>query len=96
MGLKQAIEYALSEQEEHGSSAFVAVPDRRSPDGKPEERLTARQRQVALLVGRGMTSRRIAQELSISERTVENHTGKILKELGFSSRTQIAAWAAHR
>jgi DNA-binding CsgD family transcriptional regulator len=36
------------------------------------------------------------QELSISERTVENHIGKIFKKLGFASRSQIAAWVAQR
>jgi DNA-binding CsgD family transcriptional regulator len=55
---------------------------------------TAREQEVALLVGRGLTNRRIAQELSISERTAENHIGKILKKLGFSSRARIAAWVA--
>ncbi len=53
-------------------------------------------RKAALLVARGLTNRRIAEELSISERTVENHIGKIFKKLGFSSRSQIAAWVAQR
>jgi non-specific serine/threonine protein kinase len=56
-------------------------------------KLTRREREVALLVARGLTNRQVAQELSISERTSANHVAKILKKLGLSSRTQIARWA---
>jgi DNA-binding NarL/FixJ family response regulator len=52
--------------------------------------------EVVLLVARGLTNRRVALELAISERTVENHVRKILKKLGFRSRVQIAAWVAQR
>src|SRR5215216_7024754 len=45
---------------------------------------------------RRVNNRQIAKELSISERTVENHIGKILKKQGFSSRARIATWVAHR
>ncbi len=56
-------------------------------------RLTAREREVALLVARGLTNRQIASELSISKRTVDNHVANILKKLGLRSRAQVAAWA---
>ena len=58
--------------------------------------LTNREEEFALLVGRGLTNRRIAQELSISERAVENHIAKILKKFRFSSRARIATWVAQR
>jgi DNA-binding CsgD family transcriptional regulator len=99
MPREQAIEYALSEEvEEHESPKLVAAPDQQPPPVPDEltERLTHREQEVALLVGRGLTNRQIAQELSISDRTVENHIGKILKKLGFSSRTRIATWVAQR
>jgi non-specific serine/threonine protein kinase len=47
---------------------------------------------VAVLVGRGFTNRRIAQELGISEHTAITHVRNILKKLGFTSRAQIGAW----
>ncbi len=47
------------------------------------------------LVARGLTNRRIARELSISERTVATHV-KILKKLGFQSRSQVAARVAEQ
>jgi non-specific serine/threonine protein kinase len=55
--------------------------------------LTKREREVAALVARGMTNKDIAAELVISQRTAEAHIEHILNKLGFTSRTQIAAWA---
>ncbi|HEX5505849.1 MAG TPA: AAA family ATPase [Thermomicrobiales bacterium] len=54
--------------------------------------LTARERDVAALVARGLSNRDIAAALSIGERTVETHVGNVLGKLGFGSRAQIAAW----
>ncbi len=50
--------------------------------------LTAREREVATLVCRGLTNRGIADELGIAALHVEHIRGK----LGFHSRAQIAAW----
>ena len=55
--------------------------------------LTRREVQVALLVAEGLTNRQIAGRLTVSERTAEHHVEQIRNKLGFSSRTQIAAWA---
>lgn len=56
--------------------------------------LSAREREVATLVARGYTSREIAGELHITERTARTHVTHILDKLGFRSRAQIAAWIA--
>jgi DNA-binding CsgD family transcriptional regulator len=56
--------------------------------------LTAREREVAMLITRGLTNRQIAQLLVISPRTAENHIQHIFDKLGHSSRAQVAAWAA--
>jgi DNA-binding NarL/FixJ family response regulator len=55
--------------------------------------LTAREHEVAALVGRALSNREIAHALVLSERTVESHVRSILAKLGFSSRTEIATWA---
>ncbi len=90
LALERAVEYALSEEEEeHEPPTLVAVPEQQLPTDEPSESLTTREQEVALLVGRGLTNRQIAQELSISEHTVANHVGKILKKLGLRSRAQI-------
>src|SRR4029077_7343457 len=56
--------------------------------------LTRRGKEVAELVGLGLTNREIAQRLFLSERTVEWHVEQIMNRLGFTSRSQIAAWMA--
>ncbi|MGB3909312.1 MAG: LuxR C-terminal-related transcriptional regulator [Pseudolysinimonas sp.] len=54
--------------------------------------LSAREHEVAMRIHRGMSNRDIADELVLSVRTVDTHVQRILGKLGFTSRTQIAAW----
>jgi DNA-binding CsgD family transcriptional regulator/sugar lactone lactonase YvrE len=60
---------------------------------KRDTGLTPREREIAALVGQGLTNREIASRLVISERTAEFHVEQILNRLGFHSRTEIAVWA---
>jgi non-specific serine/threonine protein kinase len=69
----------------------LSANGRRARDGLP---LTAREREIALLVARGMTNKEIAKVLRISERTVDAHLEHMLNKLGYHSRSEIAAWAA--
>ena len=62
----------------------------------PPGTLTPRERQVAVLVASGHSNKAIAEELVISPATAARHVANILAKLGFSSRAQIAAWAADR
>jgi DNA-binding CsgD family transcriptional regulator len=55
--------------------------------------LTPREREVAVLVGEGLTNRQIAARLYLSERTAQNHVQHILTKLGLPNRGQIAVWA---
>jgi serine/threonine-protein kinase PknK len=54
--------------------------------------LTQREVQVAALVARGFTDRRIADELMITQRTAEKHVANILDKVGGTTRTQLAVW----
>jgi DNA-binding CsgD family transcriptional regulator len=58
--------------------------------------LTRREREVAGLIARGESNRAIAAALFVSEGTVATHVSSILAKLEFSSRAQIAVWAAER
>ncbi len=58
--------------------------------------LSSREHEVASLVTEGLTNRQIARRLVISERTAQNHVQHILTKLGFSTRSQIAAWMSTR
>ena len=55
--------------------------------------LTARELDVAALVGGGKANKEIALELGIGERTARTHVSNILRKLGLTSRTQLALWA---
>ena len=54
------------------------------------ERLTPREREVALAVGRGASNREVAELLEVSERTVKAHLGAIFEKLGVRDRLQLA------
>ncbi|MFF3570700.1 LuxR C-terminal-related transcriptional regulator [Nocardia jiangxiensis] len=92
LSLPAAIDYAL------GRTAAPAQtepkPLRAEPvDDAAVDVLTRREKDVTRLVAAGHSNKRIAADLVISVRTAETHVEHILTKLGFTSRTQIAAWA---
>jgi predicted ATPase/DNA-binding CsgD family transcriptional regulator len=60
---------------------------------RPNDGLTAREREVAVLVARGLSNRQIGTVLVVSERTAEAHVAHCLSKLGLPSRSKLAAWA---
>jgi DNA-binding NarL/FixJ family response regulator len=53
--------------------------------------LSRREREVAELVARGLTNKRIAEEMFVSAKTVEDHLTRAFAKLGVSSRAGLAA-----
>lgn len=92
MSLEEGAEYAISKDTD---SPTRTVPEEPLAD-QPTVELTQREREVSLLVARGLTNRQISTHLGISERTAGNHVAKILSKLGLRSRAQIAALATER
>jgi NarL family two-component system response regulator LiaR len=60
---------------------------------EPLDRLTPREREVLILIGRGFPNKLIARELGLSEKTVKAHVGRVLAKLEVSDRTQAAVIA---
>ncbi|GGX20149.1 helix-turn-helix domain-containing protein [Streptomyces noursei] len=50
--------------------------------------LTARERQILVLISQGNSNRRVAKALGISEKTVKNHLSAVFTKAGVSDRTQ--------
>lgn len=61
----------------------------------PDDDLTARERDVLALIGRGMRNGEVARALELSENTVASYIKGIYRKLGISSRAE-ASWHATR
>jgi pimeloyl-ACP methyl ester carboxylesterase/class 3 adenylate cyclase len=79
-------------------SPLAATAMRLTPGESPGRgaTLTAREREVAILIGQGYSNRRIAEALVIAEKTAEVHARNVRGKLGLETRTQIAAWVVQR
>ena len=82
-----AIALALEEQPAPSAKSTTGPRNRASLSA-----LTRRERQVAELIHKGLTNKQIADTLVISPRTAESHVDHILTKLGFTNRTQVAAF----
>jgi DNA-binding CsgD family transcriptional regulator len=58
--------------------------------------LTAREREVVMLVGAGLSSRAVAERLTVSVRTVEGHIYQAMKKTGAASRDELIAMLPQR
>jgi two-component system, NarL family, response regulator DevR len=61
-----------------------------------DDDLTAREREVLVLIAEGATNKEIAAKLVVSENTARNHVSHILTKLGFSRRSEAAAYAVKK
>ncbi|MFG1760834.1 LuxR C-terminal-related transcriptional regulator [Micromonospora echinofusca] len=66
------------------------APDASTRGSDPLTVLTERERQIADLVSRGLTSVEVAHGLFLSVRTVDTHLGRIYRKLGVSNRASLA------
>jgi DNA-binding NarL/FixJ family response regulator len=67
--------------------AHADAPTANVTAGVPAAQLTAREREVLELLGRGLANKQIARQLGISERTVKTHLTRIYNALGVADRT---------
>ena len=74
---------ALAEQ--CGGAVTPAL--RRASDPLP---LTAREREIVMLIGQGLSNREVAERLTLSVRTVESHIYRAMAKTGTTSREELA------
>jgi len=91
MTLEQAVEYGLTVTPEEGGGTGETSP--KSTAGRDRNLLTLREREIAVLIARGLSNRDIASHLGLAKRTVETHVQNILNKLNVNSRAGVAAWA---
>ena len=93
--LAQIVQLAIG-----GADVLPELPGPRAADNMGgwtgSEGLTAREREIAVLVARGLSNRDIAARLVISKRTVDAHVNHIFAKLGLSSRVQLTIWLRDR
>ena len=58
-----------------------------------ESLLSARELEIVELVVTGLSNHKIAKQLEISKRTVDNHISNILKKTGVANRVELVRWA---
>jgi predicted ATPase/DNA-binding CsgD family transcriptional regulator len=62
----------------------------------PQCGLTPREHEVVVLIAAGRSNKEIAEELFISPATAARHVANIFAKLGYTSRSQVAAWVTER
>jgi DNA-binding NarL/FixJ family response regulator len=65
---------------------MAAQPPAAPVDASALDRLTPRERQVLLLIARGMSNREIAAELYVEESTIRTHVKRVLMKLDLRDR----------
>jgi DNA-binding NarL/FixJ family response regulator len=93
-GVAAAIRQAAREEPVQGSAArsAQAQPARRV-EGPPPPSLTDRETEVLRLVAKGLTYPQIAERLTLSPRTVQNHVQNTLSKLQLHNKAQLVRYA---
>ena len=78
-------------------SLFSQIVDHAVREGKTKlkeaVRMTAREREVIILLGEGLTNKEIAQKIHVSTYTVKSHIHNIMEKLALHTRLEIANYS---
>jgi two-component system response regulator DevR len=83
-----------------GEEAFVTDHGVMDAEEAEEEtdplltRLSPQERVIALHIAAGLTNREIAEQMFLAEKTVKNYVSHLLTKMGFSRRSEAAAYVA--
>ena len=78
-------------------AAIQNVLDRVRSGNEDDQRLgvlTAQERKIFELIGKGLTNRQIGDEIFLAEKTVKNYVSNLLTKMGMARRTEAAVYAA--
>jgi len=79
---------------------FKAIHTSESDSPSPVDRLSDRELEVLVMLGRGHSTRSIAKEINLSVKTVETHRAHIKEKLGFAHAHEMVRfaidWVAHQ
>jgi len=64
-----------------------------SPLAPDLNKLSSREREIIVMLARGVSNKEIARELNLAESTIKIHVQGILRKLNLSSRVQAAVYA---
>ena len=71
-------------------SPSISSSSKRNPQrGKDEQVLSNREREVAILIAKGLSSSQAASKLYVSLNTIETHRYRIFRKLGIHSRAEL-------
>ena len=68
----------------------------RRGEAPPEDPLSSRESEIVKLIAEGYTGREIAEQLVLSEKTVERHRSNVLEKLGLRDRVELTRYAIRR
>lgn len=75
---------------QHPSAGADAGPKLQVPF---DVELTPTELKVVQLVARGLGNKQIAEQMNVSQRTIESHVSNMLGKTGLHNRTELARWA---
>lgn len=80
------------------SAAAALIEDylRKPGEEEPYDHLTTREREILKLIAEGHTSRKIADMLFLSLKTVQGHRSKIMEKLDLHNRTELIMFAMRK
>ncbi|MCP9808563.1 helix-turn-helix transcriptional regulator [Cyanobium sp. HWJ4-Hawea] len=87
----------MDSDREYGANSSIASGPASNPAvipvSSPEGAVSQREIEIIELVAQGLTNQEIAQSLTISKRTVDNHVSNIFTKTGAKNRVALLNWA---
>lgn len=90
----EAIETVMAGGSYFSPQLLASLTDRmRTREDAEDEQLSAREREILVLICRGLSNQEIADELFISKRTVDKHRANILEKTGCKNTASLVVYA---